>query len=115
MTAYIEYGDSAAHTKDGKLPFYCLFNIVRNEIPLHHHDYLELSYVAKGRGTETLNGITHELREGSVSLLLPHHIHQIRSSKDATLHLYCLMFDINLIFDSKLDAEFGRLILRTGN
>ena len=81
----------------------------------HHHDFLEISFVVKGHGTETLNGITHELNPGSISFLLPHHIHEIHSSLEAPLHLYCLMFDISLIFDSTTDTELGRILLQTGH
>jgi len=117
MSVFIEYSDSINYVsiKKGQLPFYCMFNLIKNDIPLHHHDYLELSFVINGYGTETLNGVTHELKPGSISFLLPHHIHEIHSNPQAPLQLFCCMFDISLIFESTTDAELGRILLQTGN
>ncbi|GGD72980.1 AraC family transcriptional regulator [Paenibacillus nasutitermitis] len=117
MTAYLEYTDSLNYSslEKGQLPFYCLSNLLKEDIPLHHHDFLELSLVMNGRGTETLNGITHELKPGSISFLLPHHIHEIHTNPEAPLHLFCCMFDISLIFESTTDAQLGRILLQVGN
>lgn len=117
MTMFIEYGDSVSYAslKKGQLPFYCMFNLIKNDILLHHHDYLELSYVINGYGSETLNGITHQIKPGSISFLLPHHIHEIHSNPQNPLQLFCCMFDISLIFESPTDAELGRILLQTGN
>ncbi|MCD9025160.1 AraC family transcriptional regulator [Cohnella silvisoli] len=117
MTAYLEYTDSVNYPnlKKGQLPFYCLTNLLKDDIPLHHHDFLELSFVMNGYGTETLNGITHELKPGSISFLLPHHIHEIHTNPQAPLQLFCCMFDISLIFESTTDADLGRILLQAGN
>jgi len=117
MVAYIEYTDSVNYPalEKGQLPFYCLSNLLREDIPLHHHDFLELSFVVNGRGTETINGITHELMPGSISFLLPHHIHEIHTDPQAPLQLFCCMFDISLIFESTTDAGLGRILLQAGN
>ncbi|MFC5403101.1 AraC family transcriptional regulator [Cohnella soli] len=117
MTAYVEYTDSVNYPslEKGQLPFYCLSNLLKDDIPLHHHDFLELSFVMNGSGTETLNGITHQLKPGSISFLLPHHIHEIHTNLQDPLHLFCCMFDISLIFESTTDAGLGRILLQAGN
>lgn len=117
MSGFLEYADTLNYVsvKKGQLPFYCMFNLIKEDIPLHHHDYLELSFVVGGYGSETLNGVTHALKPGSISFLLPHHIHEIHSDPNTSLQLFCCMFDISLIFESTTDAELGRILLQTGN
>ncbi|MCQ6560682.1 AraC family transcriptional regulator [Paenibacillus mendelii] len=116
MTVYPEYMDSLsfANINKGQIPFYCLFNTIQN-IPLHYHDFVELSYVIEGYGTEILNGVPYALKPGSVSFLLPHHLHEFHSSPDTPLQVYCCMFDINLIFESQTDSELGQLLLQVGD
>ncbi|MDF2720037.1 MAG: AraC family transcriptional regulator, partial [Paenibacillus sp.] len=66
-----------------------------------------------GTGTEILNGKPHRFKRGTVSFLLPHHIHEIRLDTP-TVHKYNCMFDIQLLFLSSSDQEFGNYLLQTG-
>ncbi|WP_020620312.1 helix-turn-helix transcriptional regulator [Paenibacillus daejeonensis] len=111
-----DYHDAlgTANLKKGQLPFYILDVRIHQIIHLHHHDFAELSFVIEGSGVEVINGVTHELRPGTASFLLPHHFHEIRSSSDQPLRMYCCMFDISMLFGSQYDFELMGRLLQTG-
>ncbi|GAA3412331.1 AraC family transcriptional regulator [Paenibacillus hodogayensis] len=83
-------------------------NVSRTQ--LHYHDYAEISYFTGGRGFETINGVRHLLRQGTVSFLLPNHMHFISSAPGQQVSKYCCLFDIQLLFGHQEDSEFSRLL-----
>ncbi|MEF3305874.1 helix-turn-helix transcriptional regulator [Paenibacillus sp. GYB003] len=115
MSGIPVYQDCLALGKfgDGQLPFYILhFSKMRTQ--LHHHDFVELFLVVGGSGFEIINGYRHVLRPGTVSFLLPHHIHYIQSHPDAPLEIYSCMFDMNILFHSTCDLPIGHDLLTSG-
>jgi AraC-like DNA-binding protein len=83
-------------------------NVSRTE--LHYHDYAEISYFTGGSGFETINGVRHLLRQGTVSFLLPNHMHSISGAPGQHVSKYCCLFDIQLLFGHQEDSEFSRLL-----
>jgi|GEM_PF-390350 len=81
---------------------------------LHYHDYAEISYFTGGSGVETINGIRHGLQAGTVSFLLPNHMHTIQSEPDHFVRKYCCMFDVQLLFGYEENGEFSRLLHTVG-
>ncbi len=67
----------------------------------HRHSFLEISFVISGLGSETINGSTHPMKSGTLSLLLPYHIHELYSDPESPL---CL-FNLAICFDSILGTE----------
>jgi len=114
MFKFPEYHDVLNKYKKGQLPFYISINTLHSSSLLHHHDFAELSLVIEGTGNEILNGISHEMKPGTSSFLLPHHIHEIHNNPGSQIRTYCCMFDINILFDSPIDAELGRMLLGSG-
>lgn len=110
-----EYQDAVAlnRFKKGQLPFYIMVNHIMH-CPLHHHDFAELSLVIEGSGTEIVNGKPHPMRPGTVTLLLPHHMHEIRSDTDTPIKLYCCMFDIEMMTGSKYESPVNRSLYKVG-
>ncbi|TMV45509.1 helix-turn-helix domain-containing protein [Paenibacillus mesophilus] len=109
------YEDALKHDLYGKsrLPLFIMEKHMPRHYPLHHHNFAELSLVVDGTGTEILNGKPHRFKRGTVSFLLPHHIHEIRL-ETPTVHKFNCMFDIHLLFLSSSDQEFGNYLLQTG-
>ncbi|GAA3407304.1 AraC family transcriptional regulator [Paenibacillus hodogayensis] len=109
------YEDSLNHDLYGKsrLPLFIMEKRMVRDYPLHHHNFAELSLVVEGTGTEIVNGKSCGFKRGTVSLLLPHHIHEIRVH-NAPVHKYNCMFDINLLFLSPSDHPLGEYLLQTG-
>ena len=101
-------------SKKGKLPLYMAIHTVR-KTTLHHHGFVELSYVIENRGTETINGVSHYLQPGTASFLLPHHIHEINSESDQPIVKYCCMFDINILLGSSYESELASLLFQVGS
>lgn len=116
MTIYPWYQDTMADVsiKKSEFPFKVSINTLFETYPLHHHDFMELSLVLSGHGFEIVNGRKHTLRPGTVSILLPHHIHEIHRDSDAPLQLYCCMFDMSLLFETAIDSMVGNYMLKTG-
>src|SRR5690606_14622895 len=85
-----------------RIPFYILHDWVRRNL-LHHHDYAELLFVVGGEGAETINGQKHVMKRGTVSLLLPHHFHEISGDPVQKVCVYCCMFDLSLLLPSPME------------
>ena len=117
MTNFPDYHDalSVANLQRGQLPFYVLDLALDAHVPLHHHDFAELFFVYDGEGEESINGTRHALKPGTVSFLLPHHLHEFRSSAVRPVRMYCCMFDINVLYGSRFDFELAGRLLQTGN
>jgi len=114
MTKFPEYQDVLGKFQKGQLPFYISVNTLHSSSLLHHHDFAELSLVIEGSGHEVLNGVKHGMQPGTVSFLLPHHIHEIHNDSGNCIRTYCCMFDMNIIFDSPIDAGLGKMLLGSG-
>lgn len=50
---------------------------IRDHFPLHWHDFYELELVAAGRGRHIINGVSADIGEGSLYLLIPTDLHEI--------------------------------------
>lgn len=84
------------------------------KFPLHRHDFVELRLVAGGEGTEILNGVEYKLKEGSISVTLPWHSHEICPNPDAPLEMYKCWFNTSLFLDFKNPFfELSDLILKS--
>ena len=81
---------------------------------LHHHEFVELSFVTEGEGVETVNGFSHHLRQGTATFLLPHHVHQIRAESKTPIRKYCCMFNLDMLFRSSDHAELFTMLLQVG-
>lgn len=92
-----------------RFPFYIIKKI-NNHIPPHRHDFLELCLVVDGRGTETVNGVSHTLEPGIMTFLLPYQIHAIRADQGSDLLLYVCNFDMGLLLNAP-DREFVYALL----
>ncbi|WP_158560543.1 AraC family transcriptional regulator [Paenibacillus contaminans] len=116
MTIYPEYQDllTALDIKKDQLPFYIGIHTIE-KTALHHHDFVELSYIFEGSGFETINGRSYALRPGTVSFLQTHHMHRIECEPGKTLRKFCCMFDINMLIGSPFDHEWYRPLFRSGS
>lgn len=95
-----------------EIPFYMIHYSLDYRYPHHYHDFAELTFIADGEGTEMLNGREHRLTTGSVTFLLPHHLHEIVPK--TPLLTYCCMFDLKLFHQSSLETEIMKYLLRAG-
>lgn len=68
---------------------------VTYDFPLHWHDYYEIELVLSGKGTHFLNGRTHPLTRGDVTLLNPSDFHQVQVEEE--LEIINVSFEESLI------------------
>ncbi|MFX3635647.1 MAG: AraC family transcriptional regulator [Candidatus Pristimantibacillus sp.] len=78
-------------------PFTIDIHKVERSFPLHRHDYLEISLVIEGKGRETVNGVSHEMLPGTLTLVLPFQIHEIVTEPGHPISLYNCMFSAELL------------------
>lgn len=98
-----------------QLPFYIGLHNVQHITPLHHHDFVELTYVYEGTGHEIINGRKHILQPGTASFLLPHHMHEVHSSSPTKpVKKFCCMFDMQLLFGSAYDSQLAEQVYKIG-
>lgn len=88
---FIEYPN-----RNSELPFYMKRKLQRTT-PLHRHDFVELTLVLGGHGTEVINGAQHRMMPGTMVMLLPYQVHQISSDPDDPLDLFICNFALDLM------------------
>ena len=80
-------------------------------IPLHNHDFFEMSFVFSGFGKEVINGIEHELKSGSLSILLPWHLHEIIPDAKNPLEMITCGFKLEMFINKNNFFELNDLLL----
>lgn len=116
MSIFPEYQDvsSQFQIRKGGFPFYIFFYPSR-DVGLHYHDFAELAFVVEGSGSQTVNGVSHRLQPGSMSVLLPMHLHATTcDDAGAGIRKFSCMFDIHILSGSSGDAELYELLLGAG-
>ncbi|MBM7565572.1 AraC family transcriptional regulator [Paenibacillus sacheonensis] len=66
----------------------------------HRHDFLELSYVIAGKGSEVVNNVRHEMVPGTFTFVQPYQVHELFTEPGSTLQLYNCMFSMDLLIDA---------------
>ncbi|WP_158606548.1 AraC family transcriptional regulator [Paenibacillus ginsengarvi] len=92
-------------------PLHLSINRLGSGYPAHRHDYLELSYVTQGEGTETINGVTHRMTPGTLSFIQPYQIHELYTEPGNTLTLYNIRFSHGLFAEMEGKTELQRLLV----
>jgi len=78
----------------------------------HRHNYIEFSYVIRGNGTESVNGILHPLTPGTFSLLLPSQVHALHSDAANPITFYVGGISLEKVFGSdETGGGIERLLL----
>ncbi|CAG7634541.1 AraC family transcriptional regulator [Paenibacillus allorhizosphaerae] len=116
MSIFPVYQDvvSIANLSKEQLPFFMRHVTVYKRKRLHHHDFAELALIVEGNGTELINGKPHELRPGTITFLLPHHIHELHTTESGPpLQVYNCLFDISLAVGPQSDPELSNLFMNS--
>jgi AraC-like DNA-binding protein len=92
-------------------PYHLEINVLDDRYPAHRHNYVELSYVIEGRARESVGGRSREIRPGSMTLVLPHHIHEIAVLSEVPLRLYNLCIGLDVFLDDTRARELFQAIL----
>lgn len=82
------------------------------DFPLHRHSFVELEYICAGNGSNIINGVEYPLTSGSASLLLPWHVHELKSDKTDPLQIYKCSFRTDFLSGSReLTGNIGKILL----
>ncbi|MFC5403103.1 helix-turn-helix domain-containing protein [Cohnella soli] len=117
MHTYPVHDDVFAYfkLKKNQVPFYILEQTITESTDLHHHDFVEFSFVLQGKALENIDGKTYEMTPGTARILPPNQIHAIEVDPQNPLHLYCCMFDFYLLLESPFDDQLAKSILQAGD
>jgi AraC-like DNA-binding protein len=83
--------------------------LVDEPVPLHWHEFFELSYVAAGTGRHAVNGAREALRPGDVLVLTPADFHELRPGPDGLMRIIDVVFA-----DDALPTELRRSLPAPG-
>jgi quercetin dioxygenase-like cupin family protein len=59
--------------------------------PCHEHPWPHINYVTEGRGTLQIDGVEHEIDEGSFAYVPAGTTHQFRNTGDDTFAFICIV------------------------
>lgn len=59
--------------------------------PRHQHDWPHINVVVAGRGTLHVDGVDHEIAQGSSAFVPSGALHQFSNAGDETLQLVCIV------------------------
>lgn len=79
-------------------------------IPLHSPNYIEMAFILSGYGKEIINGIEHELKSGSLSILLPWHLHEIIPDAKNPLEMITCGFKLEMFINKNNFFELNDLL-----
>ncbi|WNR46212.1 helix-turn-helix transcriptional regulator [Paenibacillus roseipurpureus] len=87
------------------IPLVVTRNTIHHHFPLHRHDVMEISLVLSGDGVETINGMSHPMTPGTVTVIMPYQFHEIHSTGSTPLVLFNCMFGLELLLASPTNQE----------
>jgi AraC-like DNA-binding protein len=78
-------------------------------VPLHWHEFYEMSFIQAGEGSHILNGIPHPLVPGSLFLLTPADFHALAPAPGSTIQLFNVIFSSNMLREEVYQLLFTDL------
>lgn len=78
-------------------PFHVSVNTIERHFPVHRHDFMELSLVLEGEGSEAVNGMAHPMKPGTLTFLLPYQAHELFTPPGQKLVLCNCMFAMSFL------------------
>ncbi|MFP4660791.1 MAG: AraC family transcriptional regulator [Halanaerobiales bacterium] len=92
-------------------PYILNINEIKKPFPAHRHNFMEFSYIIKGKGTEIINGKKHEIRKGSFTLLLPYQVHELHPDPEEPIILYNCNLGLEAFFGTnRLSEQLNEMI-----
>lgn len=94
--------------------FYINRQLISKHFPAHRHDFVEIEFIASGTGKEIINGAEYRIGSGSLSVLLPWHVHEIIVDEKDPLDIFKCSFGVELFLNNNSPfLELSDLIFRS--
>jgi AraC-like DNA-binding protein len=87
--------------------FHMAIHELKEIVPMHWHDFYELSYVISGSGTQNLNGTVQPLAKGVFMLLTPADFHEVMPDEGNILRKFNVIFK-----EDMLEPELASLLFQ---
>jgi len=113
MTYFPEYLKTYPNMNSAS-PLHISLNRLPRGFRAHRHDFLEFSYVIGGEGSESINGVRHEMLPGTFTFVLPYQVHELFTAPGSTLVLFNCMFAMELLTEAGRQEALLSLIDRSG-
>ena len=91
-------------------PYQIFHDRIGSYVFLHRHNFIEMEFVLSGCGKEIINGMEHELKRGSFSIILPWHMHEITVDESNPLEIIKCSFGFEMLMDGSPYFELDDLI-----
>ncbi|MEK3722702.1 helix-turn-helix transcriptional regulator [Paenibacillus sp. FSL H8-0034] len=72
--------------------FHMVLSVLTKAVPIHWHDFNELSIILAGEGIHRINGVEHKLERGHLMLQTPADFHEIIPKPGTVLEKYNVLF-----------------------
>ena len=108
--AYVPIDYKNQPLKLDKLQWHVVYSLTEKRLPLHNHDFIEIAFILSGCGKEVINGIEHELKSGSFSVLLPWHMHEVIPDAHNPLEMIICSFRLELFINKNNFFELDDLL-----
>jgi AraC-like DNA-binding protein/mannose-6-phosphate isomerase-like protein (cupin superfamily) len=91
--------EAVQYLEDVQFPFHASAYRIRSSevIEPHLHDFVEMAYIAEGRGYHSYNGNEYAIGEGDVFIIEPDQVHGYRCPDDTSLLVYNILFQPALL------------------
>lgn len=82
--------------------------------PVYRHDFIEVSLVLEGKGTEIINDVKYPVEPGCISVTMPWHFHTLHTKPDHPIKRFICefsmedFFNYSVIWPSAKDAVFSK-------
>ncbi|MDQ0059225.1 helix-turn-helix domain-containing protein [Paenibacillus harenae] len=90
---------------DTSSPLHISLNRLNSGFRPHRHDFLEFSFVVDGVGAEAINDVTHIMKPGTFTFVLPYQVHELFTEQGSTLVLYNCNFSMDLLMGPGRDES----------
>ena len=108
--AYVPVDCKNQPLKLNNLQWHVVYSLTDKRLPLHNHGFIEIAFILSGCGKEVINGIEHELKSGSLSVLLPWHMHEVIPDAHNPLEMIICGFKLELFINKNNFFELDDLL-----
>jgi AraC-like DNA-binding protein len=89
--------------------FHMVLSVLTKPVPIHWHDFNELSIILEGEGIHKINGVEHRLERGYLMLQTPADFHEVIPEPGTVLKKYNVLFSYEFLSNELFHLLFQDL------
>ena len=109
LIEYVQYKETKLHERPGFAynTYLCTIPLDFPRVAMHWHEYMELIYIKKGRGTVSVDLTPYPVRAGCIMPVLPGELHSIDGTAGETMEYENIIFSLEIL-ESKDEKDWCR-------